>query len=222
MLNNIGALICVLRQLNAVFIQLKIAHFKGSGKLFYLVSGVVHIEFAAYVVTRPFQHGGKAVSYCAAPCVSDVHGACRIRGNEFYEHLFACAEIGFSVVFAFCKHVFYDLCVVALRKIKVQKSRACDLASVKQCARKIKIIRNALRNLSRRASERLSPRQRNVGGKIAVFAVGRLFNVEIRYRLRRQFAVCNGPAECVYDLCSELFLGLFNYYGHQYLPLILF
>ena len=161
-LGYICALISVLGHFDAVFVKLKIAHLKRSGKFFDLVAGIVNIEFAADIVAGFFKHCGKAVADCAAACVAYMHGACGIGGNEFHQNFFAFAEIRGTVILAPGYNIFNYFRIISLRKVKIQKARPRNFNLFKKRALQINVIRNTLGNHSRCFFERLCSRKRNV------------------------------------------------------------
>ena len=89
----------VLGHFHPLFIKLKVSHLKRKAEFIYLISGVVNIEFAANLISRRRKHSRKAVPEGAAPCVSDVHGACGICRNKFHVDHFPATEIGAAVAF---------------------------------------------------------------------------------------------------------------------------
>ena len=144
-----------------------------------MISGVVNIEFAANLISRRRKHSRKAVPEGAAPCVSDVHGACGICRNKFHVDHFPATEIGAAVAFTLFVYIKENVGVKFIGKAEIDKSRAGYFRTFCIAFRKVEIIENYLRDFCGSHAEGSRRNHGGVDGIVAVCAVGGNFNTEI-------------------------------------------
>ena len=94
-LPDIFSVIAVFRKFNRVLpeYQLCISGVYRLGKFFYLVSGIVYIEFSGYFISRSFENGCERISQNTAPGVAHMHRTGRICGYKFYYYFSAVSFI---------------------------------------------------------------------------------------------------------------------------------
>ena len=85
--------------------MLKISNLKRGCELFNLVAGIVYIKLTVNAETCPIKYACKAVAYCTATGISDMHRACRVGRYKFHKHPFALTVIALAVILAARKNV---------------------------------------------------------------------------------------------------------------------
>ena len=222
MLFYIVSVIPVLGKLNCVlaFKLLNIPRVQRISELFYLISRIVYIKLARYIIAGIFKNRGKTVAKCAAARVAHMHRACRVRADELNHNLLALAQIDFSVIRSAFFYVLHNLIKPVGGKIKVYKARSRDLGF---CY--IFILGNvrdySLRNLSGRTAERLCKHHRKVARKIAVRFVLRNLKLYLSvdvYIIARKLSRFNRRAESVGNLFGNLCFHIVKNV-HWFIPL---
>ncbi len=172
---NIGKLLCtnldilavvaVLGKLNRILalVDLLISYVERKRKLVDLIACIVDVELTADLIACAVKNCGKAVAESSASCVTHMHRARRIGGNKFNVYLLALAVIRTSVILALCTDILENIGIVAVAEIEIDKSRTCDLNSVKIGTVKICLGNNCVGDLPRSVSQLPCPSHSRIG-----------------------------------------------------------
>ena len=134
--NNVLPVITVFREFEifVFWIQLEITGFEGNAELFHLISSIVNEEFTAYFRPGKRQDIGKAVAQYASACITHVHWAGRIGGNELHHDFLPGQGTGAGKVPALTFCSGKDITVPFLTEAEVDKSSAGNLYRIKEAA----------------------------------------------------------------------------------------
>ena len=204
----------ILRQLHRFFPleELLIAYVERESKLLNLIAGVVHVEFTFDIISGVFQHGSQAVAQCSAACVSHMHGAGRVGGDEFHHDALAASEVGFAVVGAVPVNSHQNLAEIAAAHEEIDEAGTGDFHLFDECAGEVHALADDFGDLAGRHAECLGGNHCRVGSKISVRRIrGGLYG-EGRSGYGGQHFVSHAASHCGHndflDLCVNFFYGI--------------